>query len=52
MNVGDIARTVFAIQIVLDDVAGRFIVTGNTFSQLGDEGIESQYFRIAIDSIY
>ena len=52
MNLGNIAWTVFAVQIVLHYSTGGFIVAGDAFPKLGDERIEGQYSRVAVDSIH
>ena len=52
MNLGNIAWTVFTVQIVLYYLAGGLIVAGDAFSKFCDKGIEGQSFRITINSIY
>ena len=50
MNVSDIARTLLAVKVVLSYPTCHFVMTSNTSSKLGNEWIEGQSFRVAIDS--
>lgn len=52
MNLGNIAWTVFTVQIVLYDLASSLIVAGDAFSKFCDKRIECQSLRITINSIY
>ena len=52
MNLGNIAWTVFTVQIVLYYLASSLIVAGDAFSKFCDKGIEGQSFGITINSIY
>lgn len=52
MNLGNIAWTVFTVQIVLYDLASSLIVAGNAFSKFCDKRIECQSLRTTINSIY
>lgn len=52
MDLSHVARTGLAIQIVLHDLAGRFIVASDALAQLSNERVEGQRFRITVDSVH
>ena len=51
MNIDDIARTMLAIEIMLDYSTSFFIMTCDTFSKHSDERVERYLLGVTVDGV-